>query len=114
MIELKELTNRKYDGKLPISFEYEIDIKSNVDSMKNATVFFERNEEDTNTWEAYMLVRLSDGTSQVLTVEYTLPVEQELNKVCATGLFMLQMLIKEYTQNYSLIDFLIGDKIRDM
>lgn len=111
MISLKELANRVYDGKTCVGFDYRLkDEKGNVLVSAQYT-----KRAPAEWWMRVIFDRTRDADSQVYNFGYKLPRDgMDLVIVCAVGLKYFQMYLKEEVQRKSLIDFAIGDVVKDM
>ena len=115
MIELKELENRRYEGKDCTAFTY------NMTVDKNLTVEYRfRRSLDSEilkrTWIAQVVFpRTGQADSQMYYIGFELPKDDwPLTLVCATGLRYFQMCMKAEIQKKSNIDFTIGEVTRGM
>lgn len=111
MILLKELGNRAYKEKECIGFEYKVkDEKGDVLVSAQYT-----KRAPTEWWMRVIFDRTRDADSQVYNFGYKLPKEgMDLVLIAAIGLKYFQMYLKEEVQSKSMIDFAIGDLVKDM
>lgn len=111
MIKLKELRNRKYNGKECVAFEYDvIDNDLPQEQPLCFTAMFRRNGELKTLWTMQVVIpRDQSWDSQVYTIEYVLPkADMHLETVAAVGLKYFQMKLQEEIQKKSNWEFVIG------
>lgn len=119
MIKLKELTNRVYEGKDCIRFEYQVvqkEKKLDDESRECFTALYRRSRKDPKAWRMRVILpRDRDCDSQVYTFDYILPKENvDLALITAIGLKYFQLKMKEEVQKKSNWDFLLGEIVKDM
>lgn len=105
-----ELVNRKNDPetKVCLHFEYDLSIDNGDNTFMVLTFRFNRTGD--KTW----MVELVIGY-QVYKVEFDVPKNNmDLTMVAAFGLRHIQYQIEQEVQSKSIIDFSIGDTIKDM
>ena len=115
MIELKELENRRYEGKDCTAFTYNM----TVDKDLSVEYRFYRSLDSEvlkRTWIAQVIFpRTEQADSQMYYIGFELPKDNlPLTLVCATGLRYFQMCMKAEVQKKSNIDFTIGEITRGM
>lgn len=115
MIELRDLDNRKYEGKECRAFTYIL----TVDKDFEVEYRFYRSLDSAvlkRTWIAQVIFpRTEQSDSQVYYIGFELPKDDlPLTLVCATGLKYFQMCMKSEIQKKTSIDFTIGEITRGM
>lgn len=117
MIKLKELTNRRYEDKKPIAFDYRLEVGKDELQRPVTTLFqFQRLDPENNTW---MLKTQFGRTAQADTQCYYIGIEVPKNDVpleliCAIGLHYFRQVLQSEIQLRSNIDFSIGEAIEGM
>lgn len=118
MINLKEIENRKYDGKEPVSFEYTVKgLQGPHGEIQQLRVWFERvNAEDygmiTNNPVYKVFTFIGDVVYQEI---YGMPKSgMPLELVVATGLNLLRVTFQEEAAYKEMVNYTIADIIRDM
>lgn len=118
MINLNEITNRKYEGKEPISFEY---VLKNLDGQNGTPqelrIWFEKvNPIEYNipnnppTYRVFTIIN-----SVVYEKIFAMPKRNmELIMVVATGLNLLRLTIQEEIAYKEMVSYSIADIIKDM
>ena len=108
-ISPSELINRKCDeNKLPISFEYNLMLEDESGNPMSLPFRFTRM--DVLVWEVEMVYGY-----QVYKLNYNIPKRDvDLVLVAAIGLRSIQYQLQSEIQMKSIIDFTIGDCIKDM
>lgn len=115
MVKVKDLVNRDYvDGRC-VAFETLIPVDENSD-FEEIRALFKKDEMQGNprVWQATLLIKYKYSEPEVIHVLYTLPVEQNIDMICATGLNVIRSKIVERIQNYSVLDFLVNSKTEGM
>lgn len=112
MLELKDLYNRVYIGKICSEFSYIL--KDDKGKPKFKANFVRGQQE--NEWQmSIVLDRTRDADSQVYTFGYTVPKSNlPLELIAAIGLKYFQLYLKEEIQTKSEYDFILGDILKDM
>lgn len=111
MVLLKELQNRVYEEKQCVAFDYQV---KDAEGKKLANAHYEK-KAPTEWWMRIIFPRTRDADSQVYNFGYMLPREgMDLAIICAIGLKYFQLYLKEEIQNKSMIDFAIGDLVKDV
>lgn len=111
MITLKELTNKVYQGRLCVRFEYNF-----ISDGKRVIANFDRSPEDTAEWNMQIILgRTRDKDSEVYNFGYVMPRENlPLELIAATGLRFFQLYLKEEVQAKSNMDFVLGEITKGM
>lgn len=111
MITLKDLTNKVYEGRLCMRFEYNFVLEN-----KRVIANFDRQPDNTAEWNMQVILgRTRDKDSEVYNFGYVMPRENlPLELIAATGLRYFQLYIKEEIQLKSNLDFTIGEIIKGM
>lgn len=112
MIEMRDLKNKEYQGRICCKFQFEIPYY--VFDFRRLIV----NDEVSQSHDWFIMV-CSIGYSSTREAEiykYKLQYHNErpLTMVCAEVLYKFQCELKEQIQNKSNLDFYIGDLIADM
>lgn len=110
-LELKELTNRVYEGKDPVSFEYRI---SDSDGKALGIFHWERigNERE---WSCILFIRANQNVeTRVYSVLYSLPNKSHISSIPLTlvanvGMKLVQGFLKESIREEMAIDFIVGE-----
>lgn len=118
MVDRKLIENRKYEDKEPVAFEYTIfGLQGPNGEQQSLRVWYEKVEAEnvgmiTNNpvYKVFTFI----GT-EVYQQIYQLPtMNMTLEQIVAFGLIMIQARLKEEVQYKSLLDFLIGDIVKDV
>lgn len=118
MINREQIINRKYIDKEPVAFEYVLEgLQGPHGELQNLRVWFEKVkpemyglDESKPVYEVYTFI----GDNIYKYIYQMMKSGMPLEMVVATGLATMQAAIKEEVQYKSLLDFLIGDLIKDM
>lgn len=117
-INLKEIENRKYDGKEPVSFEYTVkDLQGPNGETQVLRVWFEKlnpqlHNIDTNN-PVYKVFTFVD--SVVYEKIYIMPKSgMSLELVVATGLNQLRCIFQTEASYKEMLNYTIADIIRDV
>lgn len=112
-MELKELTNRKYEGNDCIGFAYSIKEETSDTEIEFK---FTRKIKGSRLWKMEVnLPRTINADMQCYVFPYEMPRDNmQLTLICATGLAYFQMYLKNEISFKSMIDFELGEITRNM
>ena len=111
-MELKELTNRKYEGSDCIGFAYSIKEETSDTEIE----FKFTRKIKSRLWQMEVnLPRTINADMQCYVFQYEMPRDNmQLTLICATGLAYFQMYLKNEISFKSMIDFELGEITRNM
>lgn len=111
-MELKELTNRKYEDNDCIGFSYSV--KEETSDTEIEFKFTRKTK--SRLWNMEVnLPRTINADMQCYVFPYEMPRDNmQLTLICATGLAYFQMYLKNEISFKSMIDFEIGEITRNM
>lgn len=111
-MELKELTNRKYEGSDCIGFAYSV--KEETSDTEIEFKFTRKTK--SRLWQMEVnLPRTINADMQCYVFPYEMPRDNmQLTLICATGLAYFQMYLKNEISFKSMIDFELGEITRNM
>ena len=111
MVLLKELKNRVYEEKMCVAFDYQV---KDAEDKVLVNAHYEK-KAPAEWWMRIIFPRTRDADSQVYNFGYTLPREDMgLAIISAIGLKYFQLYLKQEIQDKSMIDFTIGDLVKDV
>lgn len=112
-MELKELTNRKYEDNDCIGFSYSVKEETSDTEIEFK---FTRKSKGSRLWQMEVnLPRTINADMQCYVFPYEMPRDNmQLTLICATGLAYFQMYLKNEISFKSMIDFEIGEITRNM
>lgn len=116
MLEIKEIVNRDYvDGKC-VNCEVLIEIPGETEDKKYYRAIFEKLQFENLLWKVTLLIFDENQYLETISLIYEIPrpIDGNILMIVASGLFSLQMKIKDKVQTYSLLDFSIGDMIKGL
>lgn len=117
MITLKELVNRQYIEKVPVSFDYLLNNdEPQAFGSDKLRFHFERLNLTGNTWRVSLVMQPTDNSERRLFEQVYEPPKSNLplEMVAASGLIMIKYQMAELAQSCSLLDFLLGETIKGM
>lgn len=117
-IEIKEIVNRKYDGKQLVAFEYVVkNLQGHNGEPEELRIWFEKREPleacmltNNPVYEIYTIIN-----DVVYRIYFVIPnTNMKLELIAATGLNMLKQKILEEISQKETICYSISDIIKDM
>lgn len=112
-MELKELTNRKYEDNDCIGFSYSVKEETSDTEIEFK---FTRKTKGSRLWQMEVnLPRTINADMQCYVFPYEMPRDNmQLTLICATGLAYFQMYLKNEISFKSMVDFELGEITRNM
>lgn len=112
-MELKELTNRKYDGNDCIGFTYSVKEETSDTEIEFK---FTRKSKESRLWQMEVnLPRTINADMQCYIFPYEMPRDNmQLTLICATGITYFHVYLKDEISFKSMIDFELGEITRNM
>lgn len=117
MITLKELINRQYTNKEPVSFDYPmVNDEPHAFGTDQLLFHFEKLLLGGLTWRVSLVMQPSEGSERRLYESvYEIPKQNfPLEMVAAMGLICMKHQMADLAQGCSLLDFMIGETVKGM
>jgi len=116
MITLQQLTNRRYDGKDPVHFEYTL-VSGDTETDPVEMLFaFSREDKDSNVWTMETRFgRTAVADAQFYLIRFEMPKRNlPLELICATGLQYFKVQIQYEVQTRSMLLFDMSNVLEGM
>lgn len=119
MIERKEILHKEYDEdkKTCIGFQYVLNDTDITKDEPIARFIFRKSKIVNGSWksQAYLRDSFTSDLHNLLQFTFQTPKDDmSIEMVCAIGLNLFQNLLKQQIQDYSNLDFAVGEIIRGM
>lgn len=117
MLRLKDLTQRKYTGRVCTYFEVQVRTgEAAPGKPQSITARFAKQEQNANQWQMQVVLqRTRDKDHDVYQFDYVMPkADVPLELIAATGLKYFQLYLKDEIEGKQLLDFCLGDVLEGM